>query len=265
MPTTNLGITHIDAAQNQKEVTANEAFDHLDEALTNRLQKGITDGSDTVLDTAVGGEALANLVYQMTGTLTANRNMVVPTNKKVYVCQNATTGGFSVTVKTAAGSGIAVAPGETRILYCNGTNVVELEVKGSRGIRTFPFGHAAAHAGTPPATLQLEVVDGSTTVDSSVGYRQVRAGSVVGVSVQLEVAGFTAGDTIDVEVRVGASTTLTAQIAAPAGNGYYGAQATAPLGTYAASAGSVVGARLTFGGSANFTVQNVAVVVEVAV
>ena len=38
MSTPNLAIPHIAAAQNQKEVTANDAFDRLDEAITGRLR-----------------------------------------------------------------------------------------------------------------------------------------------------------------------------------------------------------------------------------
>ena len=57
-------------------------------------------------------------------TLTAARNIIVPSTSKMYVVKNATTGGFSVTVKTSAGTGIAVPNGNTMLLYCDGTNVI---------------------------------------------------------------------------------------------------------------------------------------------
>ncbi len=57
-------------------------------------------------------------------TLTANRNIIVPSTSKMYVVKNATTGGFSVVVKTSAGTGIEVPNGNTMLLYCDGTNVI---------------------------------------------------------------------------------------------------------------------------------------------
>lgn len=57
-------------------------------------------------------------------TLTAARNIIVPSTSKTYIVKNATTGGFSVTVKTSAGTGIAVPNGNEMLLYCDGTNVV---------------------------------------------------------------------------------------------------------------------------------------------
>lgn len=68
-----------------------------------------------------------NMVVNVTGALTAARNVVVPTADKLYVFKNSTTGGYAVTVKTSGGSGISVANGETEILYCDGTNVVRAQ------------------------------------------------------------------------------------------------------------------------------------------
>lgn len=63
--------------------------------------------------------------YDLTGILTGNRNIIVPTTKQQYWVTNATTGSFSLTVKTATGTGIVVAQGQALILYCDGTNVVQ--------------------------------------------------------------------------------------------------------------------------------------------
>lgn len=264
MPSPNLGITEVSASQDDKVPTINEARNRLELALTNFLIKGVTSPT-TVLDTSEADEALGNIYYRFTGTPGGAVDVEVPDNTKLYICHNAVTDGSIVTVTTSGGSGVALDPGDIRALYCDGADVVEVETGTvAQGRDTLLFGHNAAHSGAPPATLQLEMVDGVTTVDSNTGYRAIRAGSVVGVSVQLNVSAFTAGDTIDVEVRVGATTTLTAQIAAPGGTGFFGAQATAARGVHAVAAGNVIGARLTFGGSANFTIEDISVVVEVA-
>ena len=56
-------------------------------------------------------------------TLTAARNIIVPTSSKSYIVRNLSTGGFAVTVKTSGGSGISVPNGSTMLLYCDGPNV----------------------------------------------------------------------------------------------------------------------------------------------
>jgi hypothetical protein len=66
-----------------------------------------------------------NAYIECTGTITANKNLIVPTNKKIYYVYNNTTGGFSIVVKTSAGTGITVTNGSKVILLCNGTNVIE--------------------------------------------------------------------------------------------------------------------------------------------
>lgn len=55
--------------------------------------------------------------------LTANRNIIVPSTSKSYIVRNVSQGGFSVTVKTAAGTGVEVPNGAEMFLWCNGTNV----------------------------------------------------------------------------------------------------------------------------------------------
>lgn len=60
-----------------------------------------------------------------TGALTATRALVVPTIEKQYLVQNNTSGGQSITVKTAAGTGITVPNGAKMHLYVNGVNVID--------------------------------------------------------------------------------------------------------------------------------------------
>jgi hypothetical protein len=64
------------------------------------------------------------MFLNITGTLTADRNVVCPTASKLYFITNSTTGGFSVTLKTSAGTGILVPNGRSVTLYCNATDVV---------------------------------------------------------------------------------------------------------------------------------------------
>ena len=65
------------------------------------------------------------LYVTSTVTLSAQRDLIVPTIEKPYVVHNNTTGGQSIRVKTSAGTGIVVPNGKKMILYADGTNVVE--------------------------------------------------------------------------------------------------------------------------------------------
>ncbi len=120
--TTNLSVTKIDSAQAQKEVTANEAFDVFDAALSG-ISIALSDANYTLSLITVPQEWQYGVI-RFTGTLTAGRNIIVPNNLKQYVIINATSGGFALTVKTSGGTGIAVSASTTAQLYCDGTNVV---------------------------------------------------------------------------------------------------------------------------------------------
>jgi hypothetical protein len=61
----------------------------------------------------------------VTGSLPANRNIIVPNDWQGTVYNN-TTGAFTLTVKTASGSGVAVAQTKRAMLLADGTNVVRI-------------------------------------------------------------------------------------------------------------------------------------------
>lgn len=114
----------------------------------------MTDANYT-LSTANGStDEARNMMVNMTGALTAGRNVVCPTAEKLYVFRNATTGGFSLTLKTSGGTGIVVASGNTAILYCDGTNVlnaivgINIAAGGTNGTATPTAGAIAYGTGT---------------------------------------------------------------------------------------------------------------------
>jgi hypothetical protein len=94
------------------------------------------------------------LLIPSTLTLTAARNLIVPSSSKTYIVVNNSTGGFAVTVKTSAGTGVAVASGAFRLLYCNGVDVAD--VVGTISLTT-------------GVTGTLPVANGGTGVTTSTG------------------------------------------------------------------------------------------------
>lgn len=61
-----------------------------------------------------------NAVLVLGGTNNAPRNLIAPSVEKVYVVKNST--GQTVTIKTAAGSGVAIPTGNTQTVFCDATN-----------------------------------------------------------------------------------------------------------------------------------------------
>ena len=122
MSTPQLAITHIAAAQNNKEVTANEAFDLLDNAMNAQVSIAMTDADVTLTQAqlASGG------VLKFTGALTADRYINVPAIDRSFIVRNATTGGFNLIVQVigSAGASASVAPSALGALYCDSVDVI---------------------------------------------------------------------------------------------------------------------------------------------
>jgi hypothetical protein len=65
------------------------------------------------------------LLTDTTVDLTGAGELIIPTKTKVYVVGNETN--QTITVKTAAGSGVAILDGDSMLVYCDGVNVVSGE------------------------------------------------------------------------------------------------------------------------------------------
>jgi len=63
-------------------------------------------------------------ILECSGAPGAAATVICPAVSKVYILKNSVTGGYAVTLKTSAGTGISVPNGSTALLYCDGTNVV---------------------------------------------------------------------------------------------------------------------------------------------
>lgn len=69
-------------------------------------------------------QASKDIIY-LSGTLTANINVVVPAWVKSWSFVNNCTGAFTVTVKTPSGTGIATSPYSNNQLQGDGTNIIQ--------------------------------------------------------------------------------------------------------------------------------------------
>lgn len=122
---------------------------------------------------------LNRISYNLTGTLTGNRVIIVPATVQQYWITNSTSGAFTLTVKTSAGTGIAVTAADALILYCNGTNVVR--------------GQSGATVTTP-----ISIANGGTGATTASGARVNLGGTSTGIAV------FTAADASAARTAIGA-------------------------------------------------------------
>ena len=104
-----------------KEVLSNDAFTNLSHGISGTATIPLA-ATDHTLSLGTSGEAQA-FVLILTGTLTANVNVLVPAESRVYVIDNRTTGAFTATFRPAAGGGVAVDQSARTLIYCDGVNV----------------------------------------------------------------------------------------------------------------------------------------------
>lgn len=97
----------------------------LEQSITGVLSKAMADADQTLTELDGASDESRNAVVEVTGALTGAKNVIVPTAEKLYLAKNSTSGGYAVTFKTTAGSGVAVAAGTAQWVYCDGTNVVQ--------------------------------------------------------------------------------------------------------------------------------------------
>lgn len=109
---------------NTTTVTSYE--DHRDRAVIDRvLYARATQAMADANKTLTLAQALCRTV-ELTGALTALRDVIVPLVPRQWTIYANVTGGFGVRVIGASGTGITVADGKRAIVECDGTNVVRV-------------------------------------------------------------------------------------------------------------------------------------------
>jgi hypothetical protein len=106
-------------------VSGNNVTNYLDVRLppthTGRLQLAMANANTTLT-----AEQARNRILRFTGTLTAQRNIVLPLAEQEWIVNNATTGGFGLQFIGATGAGVIVAAARHAIIYSDATNVVRV-------------------------------------------------------------------------------------------------------------------------------------------
>ena len=125
----------------------NTNLDLIQEAVGGYISIAVTN-ADIVTTIADGASSNGrNFVIKLTGTLAANRNVTVPDSiEKAYIVIDATdrsSSHFTLTFKTASGSGVTLPVGSTSVLYSDGTNIVNALVE--KGYKTATTAYTAVN------------------------------------------------------------------------------------------------------------------------
>lgn len=94
-------------------------------AIAGTAAVAMTDADYTLTVSNGATDQARNMFITLTGTLTVSRNVICPSVSKLYVVTNSTTGSQNIVFKTSAGTGITVANGQRKMVYCNGTDVLD--------------------------------------------------------------------------------------------------------------------------------------------
>tara|TARA_R100000900_G_scaffold144618_1_gene128957 strand:+ start:24026 stop:25228 length:1203 start_codon:yes stop_codon:yes gene_type:complete len=120
-------------------------------------------------DYTLSGTELNRVAYRFTGTLTGNRNVIIPATVQQYWIDNRTTGAYTLTVKVSGMTGVVIASGVRGIYYCDGSDILD--------------------ADTSSVSLPLAISDGGTGATSAGAALINLGGTATGTAL------FTAADT----------------------------------------------------------------------
>ena len=150
----------------------------VDQAIAGRAVVSMTSDANYTL-TALNGTSdearCAVLKVTSSVSLTAQRNVVCPVVPKLYIVENATTGGQAIQIIGATGTGVVIPSGRTYRVRCDGTNVVLADGDSVNGLggAAFPSYTFSGDTNTgmwSPGADQIAWSTGGTqraTVDSS--------------------------------------------------------------------------------------------------
>lgn len=130
----------------------------LEEAIGGYVSVTVSDVGSTTLSTNNGSaDQSRNAVINLTGTITAARNVICPAIEKLYVVKNATTGGFSVTFKVSGQTGVTIPNGETYFLYVDGidANKIVGNVASTNATNTFTENQIISVTDNTDAALRI--------------------------------------------------------------------------------------------------------------
>lgn len=142
----------------------------IEEAIAGVAAITMTDANYTLTEANGAQDESRQMVLQLSGALTATRDVICPAVQKVYIVKNLTSGGQSIVLKTSAGTGITVPNGKTTLVYCDGTNVVSaIDDLTALSLSTLVLPGATSPAQTAEGSVVWDTNDDLLTVGTGAG------------------------------------------------------------------------------------------------
>lgn len=126
-PTTNYGLREQQRGTNTNtwgDTKLNEVIEDIDQILGTIKPIAITGNYSITSTNYVTTADNKNRGFKFTGALTANATITLPTTKNVWKIVNATTGGFSLLCKTAAGATVTVPASSIADVYTDAVDAL---------------------------------------------------------------------------------------------------------------------------------------------
>ena len=154
----------------------NTVIELVDDSVAGCAEVSVTGATtDVTLSTANGATDEARKAFiKLTGIPTTNRNVIIPAVCKFYVIDAQFTGSYTITVKTASGTGVGVTAGSKTLLYCDGTDVFSFGVPSKvislfyGAIADIPAGYALCDGTNGTPDLRDKFVVGARQDDSGI-------------------------------------------------------------------------------------------------
>jgi hypothetical protein len=146
----------------------------IENAIAKRADIPTTGGTTTLSDTEYADNQARCSALDFSGSLASNAIIIVPNRSKSWIVRNQCTGGFTLTVKTSAGSGVVVSQGQTVTLWCDGTNVTSVSGDAATlgGVASASFARRDAYNSFTSGESHTfhALTDGATvTIDAAIG------------------------------------------------------------------------------------------------
>jgi hypothetical protein len=156
------------------------------------------DGAITLANTTgsssasnIGSTTAQYAVIRVTGTLTTTKVITGPSYSKIYLVDNAATGG-TVTFKASGQTGVSVAVGERTFVYYNGTDYVKASeniVNLATGVTgVLPVANGGNGTATPTLTQGANVTITGTWPNYTIAAANPGTGTVTGVTASSPLA-----------------------------------------------------------------------------
>jgi hypothetical protein len=195
----------------------------------------VAGGVNVSLSAVQAGSGILNF----TGALTANIAVILPNTSGKWIVENNTTGAFTLTVKTAAGTGVAVTQGKNQCVFGDGTNIYlasndfsNLVLSGQPTTPTPPIGDQSLKIANTDFVWQF--VDGAVNVPVGGGANVTLTPAQYGNGILLLQGALTAAISVELPSQSGqwivANQTTGAFGLTMAVMGSAGAKATIPQG-----------------------------------